>query len=137
MSENPYEAPQASSIPAPGVGERSESRDDVRRVAVYQKGVLFCILIYLSAYIGLFLVPPEAAIVPGLILVGVALTSIVFVFLLAMKIYNPVMGIILGIGIIIPVIGLIILLMVSSKATKILRDNGIQVGLLGADLSKI
>ena len=37
----------------------------------------------------------------------------------------------------IPCVGLLALLAVNGKATTVLRSNGIKVGLLGADLSKI
>ena len=48
MSENPYQSP--ASIPQ-AVGVLSGSREDVRNVAMYQKGILVCILIYLLAMI--------------------------------------------------------------------------------------
>jgi hypothetical protein len=51
-------------------------------------------------------------------------------------VYSVASGILLGIGTFIPCVGLLILLMINGKATKILRENGHNVGLLGADLSK-
>jgi len=56
----------------------------------------------------------------------------VFVFLLATKLYGTALGVLLGILTIIPLVGLIILLIVNAKAIKILRAAGIDVGLLGA-----
>lgn len=137
MSENPYEAPRTSMSPRSGRGVRSGSREDVRRVAVYQKGILFCILINLAVFGGQFFVTPEVAWLLGVALFIGSIGSAVFVFLLAMKVYSTVLGIILGIGALIPLLGLLILLMVNGKATTILRSNGIDVGLLGANLSKI
>lgn len=47
------------------------------------------------------------------------------------------LGIVLGILTLIPCIGLIVLLVINGKATGVLRENGIGVGLLGANLSKL
>lgn len=92
-----------------------------------------------------------AALVPGdllrlaiLVCYGiVAIASTVFIFLLAIKVYSVVVGILLGLLTLLgsltlfPLIGLIVLLLVNGKATKILRQNGIKVGLLGANLKAI
>ncbi len=106
-------------------------------MAVYQKGILFCILINAAVIAGQFVVPPDVAPLLGVAFIIGTLVSTVFVFLLAMKVYSTALGIILGLGALIPLIGLLILLRVNGKATKILRANGIDVGLLGASLSKI
>ncbi|WP_152053551.1 hypothetical protein [Tautonia marina] len=137
MSDNPYEAPQTSGRSVEAVGVRSGSREDLKKVATYQKGILVCILLYFGIVIGQFLVPPELGIVLLLMLLGIALASMVFIFLLAMKVYSTALGIVLGIGALLPLIGLFILLMVNGKATRILKENGIKVGLLGANLSQI
>ena len=52
--------------------------------------------------------------------------------MLALAIYGTALGIILGILTLIPLVGLIILLIVNGKATNLLREDGIHVGLLGA-----
>ena len=65
------------------------------------------------------------------------LVGMVFVFLLAIKVYSTGIGVLLGILALIPCIGLLVLLVVNIKATGILKKNGIKVGLLGANLSKI
>lgn len=137
MSDNPYEAPQTSGRAVEAMGVRSGTREDLRKVATYQKGILVCILLYFGAVVSQFLFPPELVIVPALMIIGVALASMVFIFLLAMKVYSTGFGIALGIGALIPLIGLFILLMVNGKATRILKENGIHVGLLGANLSQI
>ena len=66
----------------------------------------------------------------------VGLVGVVFVFMLATKVYGIVLGVLLGILTIVPLLGLFILLIVTDKATKILRKNGHHVGLLGAKLSE-
>jgi len=134
MSENPYQSPATE---AQVVGIRSGKREDLRSVAVYQKGVLICILIYLLAVIFQFVVPAEFRLVVGLVALACSLVATVFVFLLALKVYGAAVGILLGILTLVPCIGLIVLLVVNGKATAILRQNGLKVGLLGANLSEI
>lgn len=131
MDENPYRAPLAD---GPAVGVLSGRREDVRSVALYQKGILVCILLQLCAGIARFVVPNQIFlfVAAGLLLVGVAGT--VFVFLLATKVYGVGLGILLGFGTLIPCAGLIVLLIVNGKATNVLRQNGYTVGLLGAKL---
>ncbi len=106
-------------------------------MAQYQKGILVCILIYLIAVIGQFAIPAELRPLVGLGALVDGLVGAVFVFLLAIKVYGIGVGVLLGILTLIPCIGLLVLLVVTDKATKILRQNGIKVGLLGANLSQI
>ena len=109
----------------------------MRSVAKYQKGILVCILIYLVAVIGQFAIPAEARAIVGLGGLVIGLVGTVFVFLLAIKVYNTGVGVLLGILTLVPCIGLIVLLVVNGKATAVLKQNGIKVGLLGANLSQI
>lgn len=134
MSQNPYQSP---STPSQAVGVLSGAREDLRAVAKYQKGIVVCILIYLVAVFSQLVVPQGVRpfIAGGVLLVGLAGT--IFVFLLAMKVYSTGLGILFGILTLVPCIGLIVLLVVNGKATSILKQNGLKVGLLGADLSKI
>ncbi len=118
------------------VGVKSGSREDLRSVAQYQKGIIFCILYYLIAVIGLAVPTPLRPIILLSLLVAV-LVGTVFVFKLAIKIYSTRVGVLLGILTLIPCIGIIVLLVVNGKATGILKQNGIEVGLLGADLSQL
>ena len=134
MSENPYQSPTTESQV---IGVLSGQRDDLRSVAQYQKGILVCILIHLIAVICQLTLPAEIRLVLGLGVLLVGLVGTVFVFLLAMKVYGSAVGVLLGILALLPCIGLIVLLAVNGKATRILKQNGIKVGLLGANLSEI
>ena len=134
MDDNPYASPQAYT---PVVGVLSGEREDLRSVAKYQKGILVCILIYLLAIIFQFALPDELRLLLGIGILFVGVAATVFVFLLAVKVYGSGVGILLGILALIPLIGLIVLLVINGKATGILKQNGIKVGLLGADLTKI
>lgn len=131
MDDNPYRAPLSDGA---ALGVLSGRQEDVRSVALYQKGILVCILIYLCAVVGQFLLPPELRIVVGLAILLVGLAGTVFVFLLATKVYGVGLGILFGILTFIPCIGLLMLLVINGKATNVLRQNGYRVGLLGAKM---
>jgi hypothetical protein len=132
--ENPYAPPRASER---AIGVKSGRREDLRTVAVAQKSILVCILLYLLGLIGVFIVPPEYRLYALIPVVLVGITAVVSVFILAMKVYNVALGILLGIGTTLGCIGLLVLLMVNQKATRILEANGHHVGFFGADLSKL
>jgi hypothetical protein len=134
MSINPYESPLSEPVVT---GVNSGTRDDLRAVARYQKGILICILIYLLAVVGQFLIPQQFRIFLGLGILVLGLVGMAFTFLLASKVYSLVIGILVAVLTLIPCIGLIALLVVNAKATSVLTQNGIKVGLLGADLSQV
>lgn len=134
MSDNPYQSPES---PPEVVGVISGSRDDLRSVAKYQKGIILSILVYLIAVIGQFALPVDLRPLVAIAALLAGLVGAVFVFLLAMKTYGTGTGILLGILTLAPCLGLIVLLMVNSKATNILKQNGIKVGLLGANVAQI
>lgn len=52
--------------------------------------------------------------------------------MLATRVYGTGAGIVLGVLTLIPCLGLVILLLVNRKATDVLKQHGIGVGLLGA-----
>jgi hypothetical protein len=117
-------------------GVKSGRREDVRAVAVYQKGILVCILTYLLAIVAMFLVPLAVRPVIGFLVMGVIITAVVFVSLLCAKIYSTAVAIIFAVLTLVPCLNLIMLLVLNAKATSILRENGHTVGLMGADLSE-
>jgi hypothetical protein len=131
--ENPYQSPLAD---LEVVGVLSGQREDVRKVAVYQKGILVCILINICAVLGQFAAPVEIRPLIGIVFLPVGIAGLVFTFLLATKVYGTGMGVLLGILAIIPLLGFFVLMAVDGKATKVLRANGHHVGLLGASLSQ-
>ena len=134
MSVNPYESPQ----PAPlAIGVKSGTRADVRAVAQYQKGIMVCILIYIIAVISQFMLPENLRILVGFGVLLNGVVGLVFVFLLSTKVYSTGVGILLAILTVVPCLGLLVLLIINAKATTILRQNGLRVGLMGADTSQI
>ena len=134
MSENPYQSPKGYE---PVVGVRSGRHEDLRGVALCQKGILVCILIYLLAVVGQFALPPQLRPILGLGVLALGVVGLVFVLLLSVKVYHVAVGILLGLLTMVPCFGLLVLLIINAKATAILRNNGYRVGLLGASLSEI
>ena len=98
---------------------------------------MLCILAYIALVVLQFVLPPGMRPLLGIAAFGASITGAVFVFMLSLTIYSKAVGIVLGILTLIPLIGLVVLLIINSKATKILKANNISVGLLGADVSKI
>ena len=137
--DNPFEAPESD---LRAVGVLSGSRRDLRRIAVYQKTVILCMafqLLLVLLQLTLMRQPPDSAVIMIMILTTswiILLVGAISVFLLAMKTYGVTFGILYGILALVPCFGLIILLIINSKATKTLKDNGIKVGFLGANLSQ-
>lgn len=134
MDEKPKEAGAASDQV---YGLKGATREDLRRVAKYQKGILICLLINLIALGCLFMLPAGLRLFLQLGMLVVGIVQTVFVFLLALKVYNIVLAVFLGILALIPFVALLALFIMSGKATGILRENHVKVGLLGANLSKI
>ncbi len=137
MQENPFQAPKTDAGMRPrAIGVLSGQREDLRAVAQFQRGIIFCILIYflLLVFQGIF---PELRTFAFIGILVNGITGTVFTFRLAMRVYSQGTGILLGILVLVPCVGLVILLIVSSKATAILKQNGVHVGLLGANPSSI
>ena len=84
-----------------------------------------------------FALPAELRLIAGIIALAATVTGAIFVFMLSIALYNTGVGILLGILSLVPLLGLLVLLMVNGKATTLLRQHGIPVGLMGADTSKI
>lgn len=134
MNENPFQAPRAVEPPVKG---RNRSREELLSLAKAQKGIMICILLYLISVFTQFAIPENLRLILGLGVLVVGIVGAVFVFQLAIKLFGTGIGVLLGILTLMPCLGLIILLVVNGKATNVLKDNGIHVGLLGANLSSI
>lgn len=145
MSTNPYESP--SPVDTGAIGVNGGSRQDLRAVAQYQKGIMYCILANVVLII-INIVLRQGAANPGagialmsiaisICYLGVIIVQMVFIVMLSIKVYNIGVGIVAGLFSFVPCLGLLILLMVNQKATSVLQANGIKVGLMGADMSQL
>ena len=113
---------------------------ELRLIASYQRGVIFCILIQFLCYAAsgaLGRANPALAGVLGLALVLARTAGVVFAVLLAMRVYSTGAGIAMGLTAIIPCLGLVMLLIMDRyPATKRPTENGIKVGFFGASMSQ-
>jgi hypothetical protein len=111
-----------------------------RVIAMLQKYIIYCVLANILLMAAAVNMDVKSAGSLGVLVVfrlaalAVVVAGAVFVFRLAIRIYGTGWGVVLGILALIPLVGLIVLLIVNGKATRILRKNGIGVGLLGARL---
>lgn len=147
MIDNPYE-PSTSYADQLSEGKNPKSgfvsQDDLRRIAQYQRGIRFNLLIHLLCYI---LIPLVAVALgsDGLGFVSIAMLGIfvsgfagtVFVFLLVNKVYGIGGAIALVLGSFFPCLGLFFFFIIDQKAASILERNGIKVGLFGAEYTDI
>ena len=131
MSESPQTPPAA---PALGL---TLDRQEIRSIAVRQKAILLCVLANVVAYALRLLLQPSLHPILNIVVLAVGVVASVFLYMLAIKLYGTGVGILLGILTLVPLLGLFVLLIVNGKATRTLKESGIKVGLLGADLSTI
>lgn len=129
MSDNPFQSPETEGRL---INAEIADREWLRKVATYQKGVLYCILLQLLSIVPRMVAPPEIVLIAGLASLAIILAGVVFVFLLATTVYSTLVGVLLAIVALVPCLGLVALLIVNSKATTVLRRHGIKVGLMGA-----
>lgn len=139
MSQNQSQGqPPAAPIAA------GRSREELRGVAVKQKGVILGILCYFLLILLALAMRAAPDVLPLhvmrlLILVwgaAASIVAVVFVFMLGIKLYGTAIGIIFGLLTILPFVGMIFLLIVNAKATRTLRAGGFKVGFFGASLSQ-
>ncbi len=123
MTTNPYQAPQTAPTTPVSADTQLES------VRSGQRMIIFGILAYFAAIIIQFVIGPFAAV--GL-LVSLILGLIGIVRLSSGLGYHVGLVVLFVILMIIPLVGLVTLLILNSKATKVLREHGYRVGLLGA-----
>lgn len=131
---NPYQAPSGA---MGAIGVNDGSRESLRRVASYQRGLIACIGAYLLLVIANMISQssdsPLLTLVLGLMTLVIVIAGAVFMFLLSKNVYSTGMAILFLILGFIPCVGFILLLVVNSKASSVLKQNGIQVGFFGAD----
>ena len=96
-------------------------------IAQNQKYVIYVILAQFVALV----VSAISPLLGGILILATLVLQLLFVFKLCMATFAKESGVILGILSLVPILGLLVLLIVNSAATKILKSNGIPVGFLG------
>ena len=104
----------------------------MRRVIVFVR--LHTILLSLYPEVANY----SLALVINSVAVLVYLVAVASVYFIAVRVYNIGFAgyLVLAIASIVPLFGIMLMLMVWSKATRTLKENGHPVGVLGADLSR-
>jgi predicted RNA-binding Zn-ribbon protein involved in translation (DUF1610 family) len=131
-----------------GRGGKGGKRAEIRTIARNQKYLINCVLIEIVAYVGLLVSmaagrpSPQGAtlalaIVCALALLASGVAGMVFACMLATRVYGTAAAVLVVLLSCLPCFGLIALLVVNSKATNILRDAGVEVGFLGANLADL
>jgi hypothetical protein len=135
-SDNPYAPPKRIGKAKSGKGKK---KAELRSIAQYQRFLMISILSYIVTYIAFFAAfrggAPAVALLFLAAVVIAGLAATVFSFMLTMRISNVGMAILVLLLSVIPCAGLIALFIVNGIATRRLRDAGIDVGFLGADMS--
>lgn len=117
----------------------------LKRIAKYQRYLCVTIWFLIISYAVHLIMHYKGWVTGGLgdpstmrtIIVGVTLVASILTILLTSNVYNSILiGIILGLLCFIPCAGLLLLFGISQQATRLLKKNGIKVGLIGADLSQ-
>jgi hypothetical protein len=133
---NPYESPQ----PLPSTLPTGIDREKVRRVAQYQKYVLYALLANIAINVVSFGLAGRGMIVAMLVLaVGLAVIAcgMVAIFHLARELMGTGIAVLCTVLMLIPCVSLINLLVVNQRATTYLQQNGVKVGLMGANLEQL
>jgi hypothetical protein len=136
MDESPYRSPQSDLIET----ELPESIQKARRIAQYQRWVLYALLANILLYI--FALPNTGGrLFVGLIIAAlfvlIGIFAVFAVFKLAQELSGTAVAVICAILMFMPCISLITLLIVNQKATGFLQSQGIKVGFMGTDPNNI
>jgi hypothetical protein len=119
-----------------GIAYPEHRRAELRSVAVDQRAILIAMLIQIICNIVAFNASLSVARVLLITSLLVGLASLFFILRLATKLYNVFVGFFLGILCVVPCLGLLMLFVINGRATRLLQQNGIRVGLIGANLSQ-
>jgi hypothetical protein len=114
---------------------------DLRAIAIRQRAVIGCILMYLILAIAGPVLPGNSEVLWfawTVLALATVIGGALSVFMMCLLVSNdPVRGMLGAVLTFIPVGGLLILLAVNHDATKVLRRHGVPVGLLGASLRQV
>ena len=138
--EPPPPLPEPPSVPepdAPGALGKGLLPNELYSIAVRQRHLLLSILGYLLAIVAQFTCPSEYEAFCATAGITISVVAAVCLFRLARKFHSVAGCVVLAILTLIPFLGLGALVLVDSRATSILKANGIHVGLLGADVNSI
>lgn len=136
--ENPFEPMKSSENSGrEEILVLSEDRQNLRRIAKYQRMILILILLNFFAIPLLVAVPTEWWLLVLLWTIVPCVAAYAMNLKLAIQLYGSRVGLVLGIACLIPLVGVVAWSLLNAKATKLLESNGVKVGFLGADPSSV
>ncbi len=131
MTENPYQPP---SDPTPPVGAKRYGPDQLKRIAHFQKAIVICVGLVLGATVGELVVPGSWQ---GSFRFGLGfslLLGTICLMVQGVRLYGVALGLLLAVFALSPYTVLVVLLLLHFKANRVLKQQGIKVGWLGANL---
>lgn len=140
MDDSPYRSPETPIEPYDPYSPADAAREGLRRVAKYQRWVLYALLANIAVNIGAFAVGGLSPLLFALVMavaVAVVAFTIAAVFALAREVFDPGTAVLCAFSMFFPCISLVVLLVVNQKATGYLQRHGVRVGLMGADPNRI
>lgn len=149
MSDNPFAPPHSSGSPSEVLNV-----DQLCSIAWRQKAMLLAAMVNILVNFASIAIPDvplgyysrpgttslmmfAIPVIAGLVFAVVMFTNIVVTALLGTQVFGPVRGVIGGLLAAWPLFGLVPTILVSRKATALLRSQDIRVGFWGASLKEI
>ncbi len=109
---------------------------DILTVATRQRAMMMTLLAYIAVIIGTMFLPVVRQ-NEFLLMIPVVLAIVFFTARLCWVVYGKGPAILMTVLCCIPYVSIIIMLLVSSRATKMLKEKGLKVGLLGANIKEV
>lgn len=139
MSDSPYTSPTTPPASMASANQGPD-REKLRRVARYQRYVIFALLSNIILNIVSLAsgrVDPSVRLaLLGLIIV-VGLLTMFSTFMLGKEVVHVVIAVFCSLLMVIPCISLMVLLVLNQRATTFLQRHGVRVGFLGTDPNTI
>ncbi len=118
--------------------------DELRRIARYHRWIVLLVLAQLTLWACCLLLSLRertpfggSSEFPIVVTVVLGCAGGIYSFLIYWTVRDPLWAVVMGLACIPPGMGLLVLAVVNGTATRELTDNGVKVGLLGADAEAI
>ncbi len=136
---NPYQPPQTGQAPYqndPSMPPREE-RERLMRIASDQRMINFVVLAYFGTSVAMANLSDSGVMLfralAGLVALCVVMAGMVFAIRMASALHGTGIAVLCAILLLVPCVGLLVLLILNSQATRVLKTAGLRVGFLGAD----
>ncbi len=132
-----------------GVGRNGRKQISLKRVALGQRALQRAAAGYVFTMVALVAVPRVAIGLPQAAMLGLVYGLIGLLFIMAIAVVlmtvrlmialgrNAVLASFLAIGMLIPLVGVLLVASVDGRASRLLRQRGVKVGLLGVPVDEL